>query len=128
MEKKKNVQEDIGLLNKRGRKPSTASPLRIKKQKEIIMQGLICNCRGLRKKGVSTFLKNLIFQYSLHFIGLQETMLKDCDEKMIKKFDINQDYIWLYNSAQGRSGGILCGVKKELSDVGSFKQGDYIFK
>jgi len=25
------------------------------------------NCRGLKKKGVSTFLKNLILEYKFHF-------------------------------------------------------------
>jgi hypothetical protein len=45
-------------------------------------------------------------------------MIQDCDEKLLRKFDPNQDYLWLYNSAHGKSGGILCGVKKELYDVG----------
>jgi hypothetical protein len=61
------------------------------------MQGLIWNYRGLKKKGVATFLENLIFQQSLHFVGIREIMLKDCDEKLIKKFDPNQHFLWLYN-------------------------------
>jgi hypothetical protein len=92
------------------------------------MQGLIWNCRGLKKKGVAIFLKNLISEYSFHVIGIQETMIKDCDEKLLKKFDINKDYLWLYNSALGKSGGILCGVKKDLYDVGSFHQGKYMLQ
>jgi exonuclease III len=55
-------------------------------------------------------------------------MIKDCDEKLLKKFDINQDYLWLYNSALGKFGGILCGVKKDLYDVGSFHQGKYMLQ
>ena len=55
-------------------------------------------------------------------------MIKDCDEKLLKKIDINQDYLWLYNSAHGKSGGILCGVKKDLYDVGSFHQGEYMLQ
>jgi hypothetical protein len=55
-------------------------------------------------------------------------MIKDCDEKLLKKFDSNQEYLWLYNSAHGKSGGILCGVKKDLYDVGSFAQGEYMIQ
>ena len=61
----------------------------------MTLQGLVWNCRCLKKKGVATFLKNLIHQYSFHFIGIQETMIKDCDEKLLKIFDISQDYLWL---------------------------------
>ena len=48
-----------------------------------------------------TFLKDLIFQNCFHFIGLQETMIKDCDEKILRKFDSNKDYLWLYNPSKG---------------------------
>jgi len=88
------------------------------------MQGLIWNYRGLKKKGAATFLKNLMYQYSFHFLGIQETMLKECNEKLLKRFNANQDYPCLYNSAHGKSGGILVGVKKELYDVRSFHKGD----
>jgi hypothetical protein len=94
----------------------------------MTLQGLIWNCRGLRKKGVSTYIKSLIQQYSFHFVGLQETMIKDCDEKILRKFDCHQDYLWLYNAAKGKSGGILVGVKKEFYDVGSFHQGDFVLQ
>jgi hypothetical protein len=63
----------------------------------MTMNGLIWNCRGLKKKGVASFLKNLIYQYSFHFIGLQETMIKDCDDKIIRNFDPQKDYLWLAN-------------------------------
>jgi hypothetical protein len=55
-------------------------------------------------------------------------MIKDCDEKILKKFDPNQDYLWLYNSAHGKSGGILVGVRKEWFEVGSFQQGDFMLQ
>jgi exonuclease III len=55
-------------------------------------------------------------------------MLKECNEKLLKRFNANQDYSWLYNSAHGKSGGILVGVKKELYDVRSFHKGDYMLQ
>jgi exonuclease III len=55
-------------------------------------------------------------------------MIKTCDEKLLRKFDCQQDYLWLYNSAKGRSGGILVGVRKEYYDVGSFHQGEFMLQ
>lgn len=55
-------------------------------------------------------------------------MIRDCDEKLLKKFDINQEYLWLYNYFIGKSSGILCGVKRDLYDVGSFQQGKYMLQ
>lgn len=90
--------------------------------------GLVWNCRGLKKKGVATYLKDLIGQNYFHFIGLQETMIKECDEKILKRFDPNKDFLWLYNSSKGKSGGILVGVRVEFYDVGSFQQGDFMLQ
>ena len=41
-------------------------------------------------------------------------MIKDCDKKVLRKFDPEQDYLWLHNSDKGKSGGILLGVRTEL--------------
>jgi hypothetical protein len=78
----------------------------------MTVQDLIWNCRGLKKSSVATFLKSLIFQYNLHFIGLQETMVEDCEDSLLRKFDANQDFLWLWNPSKGKSGGILVGIKK----------------
>lgn len=88
-----------------------------------MISGLIWNCRGLKKKGVATYLKNLMDQYSFHFIGIQETMIKDCDDKIIRKFDSQHNY-----PAKGKSGGILVGIKMEFYDVGSFQQGEFMIQ
>lgn len=96
-------QKNPGLPKSRGRKPcnaTTSKTVKSKVKKMMTIQGLIWNCRGLRKKGVATYLKNLMSLYSFHFIGLQETMIKDCDEKLLRKFDPQQQYLWLYNSAK----------------------------
>jgi exonuclease III len=93
----------------------------------MTLQGLVWNCRGLRKTGVATFLKSLIFQYKLHFVGLQETMV-ECGDNLLRRFDANQDYLWLWNPSKGKSGGILVGVRREFYDVGSFRQGNYMLQ
>ena len=94
----------------------------------MTLQALVWNCGGLRKKGVSTFLKNLIFQYQFDFIGLQETMVVDCDNSLFRKFDSLQQYLWEWIPSRGKSRGILVGIKTSRFDVGSFKKGDYILQ
>lgn len=92
------------------------------------LQGLIWNCRGLKKKGTSTFLKTLIQQNQFHLIGLQETMIENCEESLLRNFDPQQEYLWLWNPSWGRSGGILVGTRVESYEIGSFKQGDYMIQ
>jgi hypothetical protein len=55
-------------------------------------------------------------------------MIQNCDDKVLKNFDPHLDYLWLNNSAKGRSGGILVGVKMECNDVGAFHQGEFMLQ
>lgn len=94
----------------------------------MIVGGLIWNCRGLKKKEIPTFLKNLILDKKFHFIGLQETMIPECNDSLLRKFDMNQEYLWMWNSSRGKSGGILVGIQIQRFDVGSFKQGEFMLQ
>jgi hypothetical protein len=40
-------------------------------------------------------------------------MIKNCDDKIIRRFDAQKDYLWFSNPARGRFGGILVRVKIE---------------
>jgi hypothetical protein len=55
-------------------------------------------------------------------------MVEDCEDRLIRNFDANQDYLWLWNPSKGKSRGILVGVRKEFYDVCSFKQGDFMLQ
>ena len=90
------------------------------------MKGLIWNCRGIKKSGTSTFLRNLILEHKFHFIGLQETMQADIDEKILRILDPEREYLWKWISSRGRSGGILSGINIKFCDVGSFLEGKYM--
>lgn len=92
------------------------------------MKGLIWNCRGIKKNGVSTFLRNLILEHRFHVIGIQETMQADIDDEIIRQIDPSQSYLWKWLSSNGKSVGILSGINIELMDVGSFKEGKYILQ
>jgi hypothetical protein len=84
------------------------------------MKGLIWNCRDIKKKGVSSFLRNLILEHKFYFIGLQETMQENIEDKKIREIDPNNTYLWKWIPSKGKSGGILSGVNLEHFDVGSF--------
>lgn len=84
------------------------------------MRGITWNCRSIKRKGVTSFLRNLILEHNFHLIALQETMQESIEDKIIRSIDPNQEYLWKWISSRGRSGGILSGVNLELYDVGSF--------
>jgi hypothetical protein len=81
------------------------------------MIGVIWNCRGVGKKGIAMDIKNLLTETSVDFIGLQETMKRKYTEKFFRSIDSNRLYAWHWLPSQGRSGGILCGIKKENFDI-----------
>ena len=83
------------------------------------MKGLIWNCRGIKKKGVSSFLKNLILEHNFHFIGIQKTMAESIDDNTLRKIDPNGLYLWKWIPSRGKSGGILSGINTDLMDVGA---------
>lgn len=86
------------------------------------MKGLIWNCRDIKKKAVSTYLRNLILDHKFLFIGLQETMQADIDDNILRLIDPYVSYLWKWIPSRGRSGGILSGLNTDLCDVGSFKE------
>ena len=91
------------------------------------MKGLILNYRGI-KKGVSSFLKNLISEHKFHFIGLQETMVENIDDRTLRKFDPNNDYLWKWVPSREKSSGILSGINNDFLEVGSFLEGKYMLQ
>jgi hypothetical protein len=65
-------------------------------------------------------------QVSFH--RFEETIVADYDDSILRKFYINQDYLWLWTSSKGKSGGILVGMLLERFDVGSFKKGEFMIQ
>lgn len=52
-----------------------------KPSKSLQMIGIFWNCRGVAKKGLSSFIKELIWDHKADFMGLQETMKKSYTDK-----------------------------------------------
>jgi hypothetical protein len=55
-------------------------------------------------------------------------MIADCSHSLLRSFDGNQDYLWMWNPSKGKSRGILVGILLERFDIGSFNQGEFMLK
>lgn len=90
------------------------------------MKGIIWNCRGVSKKGMSAFLKDLIWDYSADFVGIQEIKNKNYIEKFFIELDLQKNFLWHWIAASGKSGGMLSGTRCERLDLENFEGGDFV--
>jgi exonuclease III len=90
------------------------------------MKGLFWNCRGIRKKGLASYLREMMGVNNFDFICIQETMVQDFTAPMIRRVDPNNGFLWDWSPSNGRFGGILSGFKVDSFDVGSKTQGEFI--
>ena len=92
------------------------------------MIGSIWNTRGVGKKGILACLRDMMKDFSLDFIGIQETMKKEYKQSFFRSIDPESKYFWKWNPSVGRSGGILCGIRSETLDVSGFKSGKFMMQ
>jgi exonuclease III len=92
------------------------------------IQSIFWNCRGVRKRGVASYVEDKMRDLKLDTICFQEIILHDFSEACLRKIDPNKEYLWDWIPAQGRSGGVLTGIKSERFDVGIRIQGDFILQ
>jgi exonuclease III len=91
------------------------------------LKGLFWNYRGIRKKGMSPYVRDMIKLQNLDFLCFQETMVQNFSDACFRKLDPNKNYLWDW-SPRGKSGGLLSGFKVDRFDVGSRSQGDFILQ
>ncbi|XP_028550676.1 uncharacterized protein LOC110092067, partial [Dendrobium catenatum] len=70
------------------------------------ISALFWNCRGARKKQTGYYLRSLVSNNEVYFVGLTETMIED-----VNRFDVDgiirKNWDFLHVPASGRSGGLL---------------------
>ena len=89
------------------------------------MIGVLWNCRGVSKKGMAGMLKELLSDYDVDFIGLQETMRKHYPDSFFRNIDYGKKIAWHWIPSKGKSGGILCGINIDRFDVISIMEGSF---
>jgi hypothetical protein len=78
------------------------------------------------KKGLSTFIKELVWVHKADFIGIQETMKKNYSENFFRKLDNNKEFSWFWTPSNGKSGGMLSGIRKDRFEVENFENDDFM--
>jgi hypothetical protein len=56
-------------------------------------------------------MRHMISQYKFQFIGLQETMIGDCDDFITRKLDPSGEYLWLWSPAKGNLEAFLWALE-----------------
>lgn len=90
------------------------------------MKGVFWNCMGAGRKGMASCFADIIKDHSLDFVGIQETKKKEFPAKYLSRVDPGGFFVWNCLPSVGRSGGILCGVKKESLELISWKLGNFM--
>jgi hypothetical protein len=92
----------------------------------MIAQALFRNYRGVRKKGVASYIRDKMRDLNLDIICFQETILQDFSNACLRKIDHSKKYLWDWIPTQGTSGGVLTDIRSETFDVCIRVQGDFI--
>jgi hypothetical protein len=92
------------------------------------VRGFFWNCRGFRKKGVASYIRELLRVQRLDFACFQETILQDLPDASIRLVDPNKVFLWDWVPSKGRAGGLISGINMDRFDVGSRTQGDFILQ
>ena len=81
--------------------------------------------RGFGRVGRRTQLKEYIRKEKLDIIFLQETMRQDFTDQELRGLVNGESFHWHWRAANGRSGGMLLGVRDETLEVGAIDQGQF---
>jgi exonuclease III len=98
------------------------------RKNEFPYEGPFSNCRGFRKKDLSSYVRDLIGDENFDFLCFQETMMHDFSYSCIRQVDPRRNYLWDWLPAIERSSGILSRFKLERFDVGVRNQGKFILQ
>jgi exonuclease III len=85
------------------------------------MIGLIWNCQGLGQSTKFDFLREIIREERVDFIGLQETKKNHFNDSLLSSFAGNKIFAWFSSPPNGRSGGLLVGFNSKVFDVRELK-------
>ena len=92
------------------------------------MTGLIWNCQGLGRSSKFEFLRELIRDEKVDFIGLQETKKNHFKESLLSSLAGNNLFAWFSSPPNGRSGGLLVGFNYEVFDVREHGAGEFMIR
>lgn len=77
---------------------------------------------------MTSYLSDIISNNSLDFLGIRETMKRKFSLAFLRKIDPGGVFTWDWIDSNGKSGGILCGIKTDSYTIRSVKKGRYILQ
>ena len=92
------------------------------------MIGLIWNCQGLGIGSKVQFLRELIKDEKVDFIGLQETLRSHFSEAWLTSLAGIKPFAWFSAPPNGRSGGLLVGFNTDVFDVRENEIGEFMIR
>jgi exonuclease III len=92
------------------------------------MIGLIWNCQGLGRDSKFDFLRELIRDEKVDFIGLQETKKNHFKDSLLSSLAGNKFFAWFSSPPNGRSGGLLVGFNSEVFDIREHEAGEFMIR
>jgi hypothetical protein len=90
------------------------------------MKDLFWNSRGIRKKGLAAYVRDLLREGHFDFVCFQETVVRNFSDRCLRSIDPNKNFLWDWLSARGKSGVVLSGFSTDRFDVDNRFQGDFI--
>jgi exonuclease III len=58
------------------------------------MRGLFWNCRGIKKKGVAPYIRDMVRECNFDFVCFQETIAQEFSDECFRKNDLNKKFLW----------------------------------
>lgn len=92
------------------------------------MKGGFWNIRGMGREEKQRYLRELISEHHLDFLGLQETMKNEFSSADLARLGGGGLFSWRWSPLKGRSGGILVGVKDTCFEIVEQQNGNYFVR
>jgi hypothetical protein len=102
------------------------SPKKIPNKKQVIHDRPFWNCRGIRKKCIASYNRDMVKECNFDFVCFQETITHEFSDECLRKLDPNKKFLWDWIPSKGRPGGVLSGFKIDRFDVGCTVLGNFM--
>ena len=92
------------------------------------MNALFWNVRGTRHDIKRNFIKGIIVDKLLDFVGLLETIKGDYTKNELHNLSGGGNFLWEWIAPRGKSGGILVRINNDNFDLIQVEKGTYFVR
>jgi hypothetical protein len=92
------------------------------------MRGGIWNGRGVGASDKWKHIREFVADSSLDFIGIQETQLEEVRDSWLDQMGSRQEFGWYVLPSEGRSRGILVGIRLEKIEIVEWEHGKHFVR